>query len=128
MTNQDTDHFNESLLTILNGQHDFQEQTYNMIQDITCRQKYNILMRGISIFNGKNMDLAIWMLQIKKVASLTHSQEYKLATAKSTSTLYKMSKRLGNDLDWHEIKRKLEEMYSLIATKVHAMSDLHHKQ
>ena len=49
------------------------------------------------------MDVADWLLQIEKVASLTHSQEYKLATAKSTSTPYKMLKRLGNDLDWHEI-------------------------
>ena len=69
-----------------------------------------------------------WLLQIEKVASLTHSQEYKLATAKSTSTPYKMLKRLGNDLDWHDIKRKLEELYSPIATEVHAASDLHHKQ
>ena len=39
-----------------------------------------------------------------------------------------MLKRLGNDLDWQEIKRKLEEMYSLIATKVHDASNLHSKQ
>ena len=39
-----------------------------------------------------------------------------------------MLKRLGNDLDWHEIKRKLEEVYSAIATEVHTASDLHHKQ
>ena len=37
-----------------------------------------------------------------------------------------MLKRLGNDLDWHEIK-KIKEVYSPIATKVHATSDLHHK-
>ena len=60
--------------------------------------------------------------------SLTHSQEYELATAKSTSTPYKMLIRLGNDLDWPEIKRKLVEMYSSIATEVHTASDLHHKQ
>ena len=64
----------------------------------------------------------------RKIALLTQSQEYELATAKSTSTPYKMLKRLGNDLDWHEIKRKLEEMYSPVAAQVHATSDLHHKQ
>ena len=66
--------------------------------------------------------------QKKLVASLTHSQEYKLATAKSTSTPYKMLKRLGNDLDWHDIKRKLKEVYFPIATEVHAASKLHCKQ
>ena len=56
------------------------------------------------------------------------SQEYELAAAKCTSTLYKMLKSLGNDLDWLEIKRKLEEVYSPIATKVHVASNLHCKQ
>ena len=75
------------------------------------------------------MDLADWLLQIEKVALLTtHNQEYELTTAKSTSTPYKMLKILGNDLDWHEIKRNLEEVYSPIATKVHAASELLCKQ
>ena len=50
------------------------------------------------------MDLADWLLQIEKVAALQNSQEYKLAMAKSTSTSYKMLKRIGNDLSWQEIK------------------------
>ena len=54
------------------------------------------------------MDLANWLLQIEKVAVLTNSQEYKSATAKSTSPPYKMLKRMGNDLSWQEIKLKLE--------------------
>ena len=74
------------------------------------------------------MDLADWLLQIQKLASLTHSKEYELATAKSTSTPYKMLERLGNDFDWHEIKRKFKEVSSPIATEAHAASDLNHKQ
>ena len=108
---QDEDHFNESLLTLLNGKQDLQKQSFNMIQDITCRQEYDNLMREILIYNGKNMGLAYWLLQIEKVASLTQSQEYELATAKSTSTPYKMLKRLSNDTDWLDIKRKFEEVY-----------------
>ena len=65
--------FNESLLTLLNGQEDLQKQSFNMIQDITHRQEYENLMRDIPICDVKNMDLADWLLQIKKVASLTHS-------------------------------------------------------
>ena len=38
-----------------------------------------------------------------------------------------MLKRLGNDLDWHDIKRKLEVYYP-IATEVHATSNLYYKQ
>ena len=39
-----------------------------------------------------------------------------------------MLKRLGNDLDWHETKGTLEEVYSVIACEVHIASNLHHKQ
>ena len=47
-------------------------------------------MRNIPIYDGKYRDLADRLLQIEKVDSLTHSQEYELATAKSTSNPYKM--------------------------------------
>ena len=86
LASQDEYHFNESLLTPLNGQPDLQKQSFNMIQDITCRQEYNNLIRDIPIYDGKNMDLADWILQIENIASLTHSQEYELATTKTTST------------------------------------------
>ena len=46
LTNLDEDHFNETLLTLLNGQQDLQKQSFNMIQDMTCRHEYDNLMRG----------------------------------------------------------------------------------
>ena len=106
MTHHDKDHFNESLLTLLNRQQYLQKQSFNMIKDITHRQEYDNLMRDIPIYDAYNRDLADWLLQIEKDASLPHNQVYELATTKSTTTLYKMLKRLGNDLDWLEIKKK----------------------
>ena len=55
-------------------------------------------MRDITIYDGENMDLADRLLQIENVAVLSNTQEYELATAKSTSTKYKMLKGMGNDL------------------------------
>ena len=74
------------------------------------------------------MELTDRLLQIEKVASLNCGQEYKLATDKSTSTSYKMLRRLHNNTEWQDIKRKLNEVYSHIATEVHTASDLHWKQ
>ena len=37
LTNPDEECFNESLLTLVNGQQDLQKQSLNMIQDITHR-------------------------------------------------------------------------------------------
>ena len=99
LTNPDEECFNELLVTLLNGQQDLQKQSLNMIQDITCRQEYDNLMKNIPIYDGKNMDLVDWLLQIENVASSTHSQEYELG-----------------------------EVFFPIATKVHTASDLHHKQ
>ena len=39
-----------------------------------------------------------------------------------------MFNKLCNNIDWQDIKRKLEEVYSPIAMGVHAASDLHCKQ
>ena len=61
-------------------------------------------MRNIKTYDGKNIELADWLLQIEKLAALTNSQEYELAMARSTSTPYKMLKRIGNDLYWQEMK------------------------
>ena len=94
------------------------------MQDMTRRHEYDNLMKDNPIYDGTNMELADWQLQIEKLASLPHSQAYKLATTKSTITPNKILKRLGNNLDCHDIKRKLEEVHSLIATEAHAASDL----
>ena len=73
------------MLTLLKRQQDLQKQSFNMMQEMTYRHEYDNLMRDISIYDGKNMELADWLLQIKKEASLAHSQEYKIATPKLTS-------------------------------------------
>ena len=52
------------------------------MQDMAYRHEYDNLMRDIAIYDGKNMGLADWLLQIEKVALLTNSYEYELATDK----------------------------------------------
>ena len=89
MTNSE-ECFYESLITLLNGQQDLQKQSLHIMQDMTCRLMYDNLMRDIPILDEKNMELADWLLQIKKVALLTNNQEYELATAKLRSKPYKI--------------------------------------
>ena len=60
MTNSGEDHFNESLITLLNGQYELQKQSLNMMQDITCRHDYDNLMRDIPIYDGKKIQ--IWQV------------------------------------------------------------------
>ena len=83
-----------------------------MIQDVTHRQECENLMRGHSDLQQQKYGLNRLAITIEKIASLTHSQEYELATAKSTRTPYKMLMTLGNDLDWLEIKENLKRLLS----------------
>ena len=99
-----------------------------MMQVINNRYEYDNLMGDILIYDGKNMDLAGWLLQREKVALLTNSKEHELATAISTSTSYKMLQTMGRARRWHEIRKKLEVLYLFIATDIHGVNDLHRKQ
>ena len=47
MTNPKEDHFNESLITLLNGQQDLQKQSLGMMQDTIHRHDYDNCMRDI---------------------------------------------------------------------------------
>ena len=58
-----------------------------MMQNITRCHECDTLMRDITICDGKNMNLANWLLQIENVAVLTNSQEYELTTAKNLALL-----------------------------------------
>ena len=44
-----------------------------MMQNMTPRHEYDNLKRDILICDGKNMELADWLLQIEKIALLTNS-------------------------------------------------------
>ena len=94
------DQFNQPIITLLSGQQNLQTQLLDMMKNMTRQHEYENVMRDINICDGKNIDLADWLLQIEKVAALTNIQEHELVTAKSTETPYKMFKRMGNDLSW----------------------------
>ena len=61
-------------------------------------------MWDMLIYDSKNINLEDCLLQIEKVALFTNRKEYELATAKSTTTPYKMVKRMGEARSWSDIK------------------------
>ena len=69
------DCFNKSIIKLLTGQQDVQKQSLYMMQSMTRCHDYDNLMRDITVHDGKNMDLAGWVLQIKKVVEFKKSQE-----------------------------------------------------
>ena len=70
----------------------------------------------------------IWISQIEKVVLLTCKPEYLLALAKLSNTPYKMILQCPNVTPWVDVKHKLQEVYSMVATEYHAATDLLRKQ
>ena len=80
------------------------------------------------MFNGKNIDFDEWIAQIKKVSNLTGKPEYVLTLVKSSATPYKMISQTLSNTAWSKLKRKLQEVYCLVATDMHAATYLLRKQ
>ena len=72
----------------------------------------------------KNMDFDEWIVQVEKVSNLTGKPEYVLTKTKLPGTPYKMISQTPNNAAWSKFKKRLQEVYSLVATDVHATTDL----
>ena len=77
-------------------------------------ERTSILMNGVA--------------QIEKVSNLTGKPGYALTLAKSSGTPYKMISQTPSNTAWGELKRKLQEVYFLVATDIHVTTDLLRKQ
>ena len=73
-------------------------------------------------------DFDEWIAQMEKVSNLTGKPEYILSLAKSPGIPYKMISQTPSNAAWSELKRKLQEVYSLVATDMHVATDLLIKQ
>ena len=62
----------------------------SLMNEMSKRHENKQFIRGIQIFDSKNIDFVAWITQIEKVALLTGISEYTLALAKSSNTTYKM--------------------------------------
>ena len=65
-TSSGEDWFNEPIVTLLSGKQELQKQSLEMMQNMTRHHEYDNLMRDITIYDGKNMDLAICYFKLRK--------------------------------------------------------------
>ena len=120
---------NDTLGSILKNQQSLQRETISMMNEMSKRhEKMKQFIHDIEMFNGKNIDFDEWIAQIEKGSNLTGKPEYVLNLTKSSGTPYKMISQTPCNMAWSKSKRKLQEIYSLVATDVHAATDLLRKQ
>ena len=99
-----------------------------MMNEMSKRHENEQFIHDIQMFNGKNVNFDEWIAQIEKVSNLTHKQEYVLTLTKSSGTPYKMISQTPSNTAWSELRRKLQELYSLVVKDVHVATDLLRKQ
>ena len=119
---------NDTLGSILNNWQSLQRETLSMINEMSKRYENEQFAHYIQMFNGKNIDFDEWIAQIEEVANLTGKPEQVLTLAKSSGTPYKMISQTPSNTAWSELKRKLQEVYSLVTIDLHAATDLLRKQ
>ena len=69
-----------------------------------------------------------WIVQIEKVYKLMGKPEYILTLAKSSGTPYKIISQTPSNTVWSKLKRRLQEVYSFVATDIQVATDLLRKQ
>ena len=99
-----------------------------MRNEMSKRHENEQFIHDIQMFNGKNIYFNEWISQLEKVSSLTGKPKYVFNLAKSSGTPYKMISQTPSNTAWSELRRKLPEIYSLVAIDVHAATDLLRKQ
>ena len=99
-----------------------------MMNEMSKRHENEQFICDIQIFNGKNIDFDEWIAQLEKVSNLTGKPEYILTLAKSSGTPYKIISHTPSNTAWNKLKRKLQEVYSLVETDIHVATDLLRKQ
>ena len=99
-----------------------------MMNKMSKRHENEQFICNIQMLNGKNRDFDEWITQVEKIFNLTGKPECVLALAKSSGTHYKMIFQTASNTAWNGLKRKLQEVYSLVATDLHAATELLRKQ
>ena len=119
---------NDTLGSVLNNQQSLQRETISVMNEMSERHKSEQFIHDIQIFNGKNIDFDEWIAQIEKVSNLTGKPEYVLTLVKSSGTPYEMISETPSNTPWSKLKKKLQEVYSLVATDMHVTTALLRKQ
>ena len=98
-----------------------------MMNEMSKRHENEDFIHDIPMFSAKNKDFDEWIVQIEKVSNLIGEPEYVLTLAKSSGNPYKMISETSSNTAWSKLKR-LQEVFSLVATDVHVATHLLRKQ
>ena len=86
------------------------------------------VLTNVTVYDGKNIPLKCWLLQIEKAQQFTNLPHYDTALHKSIDTPYKQLSRVDISKLWDSIKKMLQEAHAFYPVKLSAITNIFRKQ
>ena len=122
----------DTLTQLLQKQNDIQQKTCELLSNLTNKPvgtgfMHNVLT-NVTVYDGKNIPLDPWLLQIEKVQSFTNLPQYDITLHKSIDTPYKKLSRVDRPKQWNSIKKMLQEAHAPYPVKLSTITNMFRKQ
>ena len=76
------------------------------------------VLTDVTVYDGKNIPLECWLLQIEKAQPFTNLPHYDIAMHKLIDTPYKQLSRVDRSKPWENIKKCCRKLTHLIQLNV----------
>ena len=77
------------------------------------------------MYEGKgDKSFTDWITHVEKIAKLTQYPEIQLTQTKAEGIMYKLIKGMPQSSIWDTVKKRLCHVFSLVATKMHAATQI----
>ena len=86
------------------------------------------ILTDVTVYDGKNIPLECWLLQIEKAQCFTNLPHYNIALWKSIDTPYKQLSRVDRSRPWESIKKMLQEAHAPYPVKLSTITNMFRKQ
>ena len=84
---------NDTLTQVLQNQNDIQQKTCDLLSTLSSKppgtEFMHDVLTDVTVYDGKNIPLERWLLQIEKAQCFTNLPHYDIALWKSVDTPYK---------------------------------------
>ena len=122
----------DTLTQLSQSQNDIHQKTCELLSSLSNKppsaEFMHDILTDVTVYNGKNIPLEHWLLQIEKAQQFTSLPHYDIALHKSIDTPYNQLSRVDRSKPWESIKKMLQEAHAPYPVKLSAITNMFRKQ
>ena len=122
----------DMLTQLLQNQNDIQQKTCELLSTLSNKppgtEFMHDVLTDVMVYDGKNIQLEHWLLQIEKAQQFTNLRHYDNALCKSIDTPYIQLPRVDRSKLWESIKKMLQETHAPYLVKLSTTTNMFRKQ